>query len=408
MSSLAMRSLILLVLSSLAVGPGAALSHEPYRNDHFESSDQEAMQFRMAGSGGNCLACTWIAAEGVIVPGTAQKFSDFISRTETAGSGLFVHLNSVGGDVVEAMELGRRIRSNNLNTAVSQTIGQIRSSDDPKFDKYVTEYPTTEDKTKPKCLSACALAFAGGYLRLAEEKVSDPIYLGFGSIGPLGVHQFYAPEAWEKPEAHTSTAIDRLLDQAIVSQISGYLEEMSIKPLLLSIMAKTPPFDIHVLSGAELFETNIVNNEKYEADLTGYKNGVAVAEIHFQKQDGSYKIEMFCKAKKIQMFMDADWHVSPTWNDIASWHVYEDVVLENTAITVRLITKNSSSNPDATVGPLLFEFQTDASNIAQLKEFRFTQEPGLGNRYSAAALASLSFKLPNGFEGLHVLPKTCL
>lgn len=399
-----LRVTVFPLLLAIVSFPVPALSQEHASAVRFEPSPDEPMQFRMAGSGGNCLRCTWIAAEGKIVPGTAMEFAGFIDRTETAGSGLFVHLNSTGGDAAEAMELGRLIRSNGLNTAVSQTIGEEQSAADPKFDKFVTEPPTSDDETQPVCLSACALAFAGGDFRLAEETVSEPDYLGFGSIGTIGVQQLHAPKAWKMTDAGPSGA-----DEAsTILQIPGFLEEMGIDPRFLSIVAMTPPTEIHVLSGEELRKTNIVNADRYEADLKGHRNGTATVEVRFQKADGNYRVELFCKGQKIRMRVDADWHAAPTWEDLETWNLYGDVVLESPAVPVRLISGNAPKEQDAPVGELLFEFDTKVPDIASIKTFRFTQEPGQGNPYSADALASLGFTLPDDFEGLRVLPRTCL
>lgn len=399
-----------MIFSALPVcAQSQAESDKSAAPNHFEPSPDKPMQFRMAGSGGNCLSCTWIAAEGIISEGTAKEFEDFLFRTKSARSGVFVHLNSQGGNVAEAIKLGRLFRSNNLNTAVSQTIGVERASDDPQFDKYVAEYPTPQDNSNPQCVSACALAFVGGHLRLAEAKNFETEYLGFGRIGPVSVHQFYAPSAWETPEANTSSAIDRVLDQALIAQISRYLDEMQIAPGFLSIMATTPPFDVHVLTESELFETNVVNDKKYEATLNGYKNGVAVVEVRFQRWDGRYTIELFCQNQKMRMLLSADWHVAQSWDDIENWGYFENVLLQGSRSRVKLLTTKSTLPPNGVIEQLLFEFEGEKiGDVVSRKRFLFEQEPGFGNRYSGAALASMSFEIPDDFEGLHVIPKTCL
>ncbi|TYC63616.1 hypothetical protein FMN50_04635 [Rhodobacterales bacterium] len=357
----------------------------------------------MASTGGNCSSCTWIAAEGGIVPGTAQRFANFVERTETANFGLFLHLNSVGGDVNEAMELGRLIRSNGFNTAVSQTVGDERSSTNPKFDQFVIEPPVSSDETRPACLSACAIAFAGGNLRLAEETISEPVSFGFGSIGTIGVGQLFSQEAG------MGAASDGASDPEIMVQILSYLNDMGIGSQFLSIMAATSSPDTHVLTAEELFETNIVNNGRYVAEVAANQNGVAIVDVRFQKADGAYKAELFCKAGKIRMLVEADWYVSPTWNDVESWNLFKNVLLlGDTEIPVRLLTEKPSGGSDTAIGPLLFEFETEMTRIVPLKAFSFTQGPGAQNRYSAASLSSLSFVLPDDFDGLYILPRTCL
>jgi hypothetical protein len=61
----------------------------------------------------------WIAAEGWIVEDTAKKFDTFLTNTGVNGLPVFVQSN--GGDFNAAMEMGRIIHKNGLDTAVANS-----------------------------------------------------------------------------------------------------------------------------------------------------------------------------------------------------------------------------------------------------------------------------------------------
>ena len=78
-----------------------------------------AMDFRWAGTGGNCVGCAWIVAEGEITRETPQKFKKFL-KEEDPGAFIVV-LNSPGGNLFGGIELGRIIRENGFHTKVGKS-----------------------------------------------------------------------------------------------------------------------------------------------------------------------------------------------------------------------------------------------------------------------------------------------
>ena len=117
--------------------------------------------------------------------------------------GATVSLDSPGGNVEAAMELGRLIRLRELQTEVAPGRG---------------------------CASACVWAFAGGRDRIYRSSL----------FGPLLVHRFYGVNG-DNGEANA---------QALVARISHYLDEMGVGHQLLEMALETPsetvatvPFD---------------------------------------------------------------------------------------------------------------------------------------------------------------------
>src|ERR1700736_6446981 len=67
----------------------------------------DTMTFTLAGNGGNCNGCEWIAAEGPITQRTPPDFEAFLKLFGTDVDGReTVRLSSNGGNLVAGLELG--------------------------------------------------------------------------------------------------------------------------------------------------------------------------------------------------------------------------------------------------------------------------------------------------------------
>lgn len=119
----------------------------------------------------------------------------------------YLVLDSVGGDIDAALELGNVVRH----------FG---------WDVYVP--------SNASCVSACIFIFVGGVNR----------DVGDGSV--LGVHQFYgAPEGASAAEVQKRT-------QALSADILDHLITLGIDPAILSIASRTAPDDMYVFTREEL------------------------------------------------------------------------------------------------------------------------------------------------------------
>lgn len=158
-----------------------------------------------------------------------------------------VHLESEGGSVDQAMELGRYIRENELSTHVSWT---------------------------NKCYSSCALIFAGGVRRTDVNR-------------GIGIHR---PYFYDLKDKLTPIQVRQEID-SLNKKIEDYLQEMDISKNLLDAMLATPPNEIKVLSESEL--------KSYR--LTG--EDMAYSERYISKQAKFYNMSSFEYRKK---YADAD------------------------------------------------------------------------------------------------------
>ena len=144
--------------------------------------------------------------EGTISVGDATRIAKQINDLPKAPQGVI--LNSPGGSVRDALDLGRTLRAAGLTTALRD--GDI-------------------------CYSACPYLLAAG--------VSRDIPDG----GSVGVHQHYFGENTLLP---AFVAVENI--QRGQGEVMGYLQEMGIDPLVMRHALVTPPDEIYVLLPEEL------------------------------------------------------------------------------------------------------------------------------------------------------------
>ena len=146
-----------------------------------------------------------LTMEGGIAPGDAARFEEFLDRE---GPFTRIRLNSPGGSVGDALDIGRRIREAEI---------------------------ITEMQPDTFCLSACPYILAGGTERRVHITAS------------VGVHQHYFGENIVLP---AFTAVEDI--QRGQGEVMAYLNDMGIDPLLMQHALVTPPNEIYVLLPEEL------------------------------------------------------------------------------------------------------------------------------------------------------------
>ncbi|RRI02313.1 hypothetical protein EH240_12665 [Mesorhizobium tamadayense] len=232
----------------------------------FDWSDEQDMTFAGAYNGGNCNGCEWIVAEGTIVGDSSSKFLDYL--TQRFGSpdkavSLTVHFNSPGGDVLEAIKIGRIIREWGLDTSIGKTTGVLRDG------LVYSDFPSPG-----VCASACAYAVLGGSKRYLSDARSK-----------LGVHQHYSPKSVEKPLELTASAVDRSLDQLFTAIILEYVVSMGVDPEYAVLAQSTSPFEMRWLTEEERTDLQADNTaDQYsEAKIIPFGSRGAAVEIEHTK-----------------------------------------------------------------------------------------------------------------------------
>ncbi|MCT8162165.1 hypothetical protein [Pseudoruegeria sp. SHC-113] len=148
---------------------------------------------------------------GTIGEGDAARFAAHLAERATPPARIALH--SPGGIVMEALEIGRRIRADGLDTVVP---------------------------SGAYCLSSCPYILAAGPDRAV------------GQGGVVGVHQHY----YEQPKfLPVVMAVEGI--QFGQGETLEYLLEMGIAPALMVFSLKTPPEQIYALVEEELLDTRL-------------------------------------------------------------------------------------------------------------------------------------------------------
>lgn len=143
---------------------------------------------------------------GAIAPGDADRLQTHLTTLPAPPATL--RLNSPGGAVHDALDIGRQIRAAGFDTT-------LRAGD--------------------ICLSACPYMLAAGVTRTVDDAAQ------------VGVHQHYFD---------TNTVLPAFLAVADIqrgqAEVMGYLNAMGIDPLVMRHALATPPDEIYVLLPEEL------------------------------------------------------------------------------------------------------------------------------------------------------------
>jgi hypothetical protein len=171
-----------------------------------------AMTFERV-TGGQCAERQCVQARGPIDSGSVAALVA-ITREARLSEGAIVFLDSLGGDHVAGIALGRQIRKRGFDTFVAAADG-------------------AGGFTRSDCASACVYMFVGGVRRGAAED------------SRVGVHQIAMINPRSAPEGVTNA-------QQLMGLAAEHIQDMGANPQLLSLALKTPSQGMYWLSRREL------------------------------------------------------------------------------------------------------------------------------------------------------------
>ena len=169
-----------------------------------------------------------IVLEGPIELGDLTKVERALSESGVDGADIYI--TSPGGNLLEAMRIGRAIRKARAST----WLGTLRLDSDSRYGG-----PPGMTRVAGGCYSACALAFLGGVYRFGEKE------------SKFGVHRFSSTAE--------SALIDLDLGQIVSASIVSYISEMGVDPTLLSLMMEKGRDGIRLLTSDELLSLAVTN-----------------------------------------------------------------------------------------------------------------------------------------------------
>lgn len=197
-----------------------------------------------------------IYIDGYIHKATVETFKQ-LGTLDGSGMGM-VYFNSLGGDLVAAVELGRLIRERGFSTRV----GRKGASGKP---------------LPGRCESGCPFAFAGGRFRFLEAGSS------------LGVHQFYRAAGLQ--------ANDLSHAQIASALIASHLADMGVSMALMGKMVSADSGSMRYLTPLEAYDLGLINAGTLPAQW-GIRevNGAIVLVGEQETIQGTTKIAFACSS----------------------------------------------------------------------------------------------------------------
>lgn len=158
-----------------------------------------------------CVDRTCIVIEGEIVAGDFDRFRSLVSRSSLPIS---VSIDSPGGDLVEAMKIGRLIRESFFSVSA----------------------PSDQD-SYGSCYSACFLIWVSGIHRV-------------GGRGRLGVHR---PRFDQEYFANLSAKEADAQYKRLLQELRAYMKTMDVPESIIERVFSISSGDLHVLTNEEFF-----------------------------------------------------------------------------------------------------------------------------------------------------------
>lgn len=198
-------------------------------------SPVNAMEYRNSYSGGNCSTCSWIAADGEIKDGDAKKLLDYIAANDIDYQNLII-INSPGGNVAAALELGQLVRKRGMRVMVGRT----------EDEEVEGALKTIQTYNPGICASACVFVLMGG----VEREISED--------SRVGVHQF-APTSDELGSVASATSST----QTIMAGLQGYAMQMGVDASVLTLASSTAPEDMMWLEPRDMERLNLLTSRNF-------------------------------------------------------------------------------------------------------------------------------------------------
>lgn len=212
---------------------------------------------------GNAVEACFLFIDGPIDTGLTERIR---AEHPNGIEGTHVYLNSPGGDLGEALKLGRYLRGTGLTTKIGVSTPGLTKPDGS------VNFPEGG-----LCESACAYVFMGGQER---EMSGDDT---------LGLHRFWAPGA----------QIDGESAQVISGQLVNYMVEMGVDPRVFRLAAEQGRTGMYQLTRAEAQEFDLVTPSGYAPlFMEPYKGGVIASSKRLEPTgpyDSARQITFFCR-----------------------------------------------------------------------------------------------------------------
>lgn len=208
----------------------------------------QEMSFRVVTDRAGCGTCIWVQASGEIASTSATSLKSFLQANPFVS---VLQIDSTGGNLGAALEMGELVRSRNLAVVVGGASLRRNSLGDQ-----------IATRVAGQCMSACVYVLAGGQPR---SQVLDSV---------VGVHQFYGGTSGVSGEVALDTG------QRVSGALIEYLTRMGVSASIITAASSARPDEIYILSNTEKLRFKLLTSvqEQYSA-VPGYGRAVAAPTI---------------------------------------------------------------------------------------------------------------------------------
>ena len=276
--SLTPRALIAAVslLGAFAAGHGQAGSLlTPAEQDRAvrQLEDRPMVFFVAKGSADACgTGCReWIAAEGRIVSGSADRLKEFLAKLDGRELPIFFH--SRGGSGADALRIGLLLRERRMFAGIGRTIPaqcRVFAKDDATCQRMIGAAVAVEAHLLPnegQCHSGCVYAFLGG----SSRRVAPGARLGIHAA------RLVAASNPARIDGRAKTPAASMMD--IQRSVRRYLVELGVDPKLADLAATVSPTRIYALSRDDIVRFGIETNGAYETPWTALSESSATSFV---------------------------------------------------------------------------------------------------------------------------------
>jgi hypothetical protein len=199
-----------------------------------------------------------IVLEGKIEAGDFDKLRSYIFNRDPFKGGHItdvenIFLASPGGDLAEAMKIGRLVRELKLTTSIPDKLRPASRYDGEYQKEWIAKYNLKDLKANYMCASACFFVFVAGIHREVGGWLSplEPI---------LGIHRPYLSENDLSGLSSDKAIAAGARTRAVVED---YLKEIGVPAKYADQMFSVPKDEIRW-----------INNDEFEADFDGFIPGL--------------------------------------------------------------------------------------------------------------------------------------
>ncbi len=274
LGSLRFAAALLLALGTLSPGVlGSARANDRTLPMRFDLREQGPAEI----CGTTCA--TWIEASGAITADSGRDFARFIKGRALQGA--VVVLDSDGGSVHGAIDLGREIRKAGLATTVGRIVDLTAKNGDKNAGqmdggRYIKDLKRGNTASVPRatlspradCESMCAFVLLGGQQRIVPPEAR------------VMVHQIWLGDRRDDPTAATYSAEDLVLVQRDIGRLAQFTAEMGGSIDLLDLALRIPPWEpLHTMTREEIRATKLATGDAAPPKVAAATGAVSPAAM---------------------------------------------------------------------------------------------------------------------------------